>query len=145
MALVSPSVSGSYRTAVQPSVVAHQTITVHRFDRWRGDLPIVLGHDHNPQRLDTSAASSEISSIAGLHRHGWLFLLQGLHHDIRPSTAQHIQHLAPIHAIMRDHHQRDAVAACHASKADAMPSPALPSATISDITQSASEASYSVG
>jgi hypothetical protein len=59
----------------------------HRIEDGRGGrLLILLGHDHDPQRLDTSAASSEFGSIFGCHRHGWLLLLQLLHHDIRPST-----------------------------------------------------------
>jgi DNA-binding transcriptional regulator YiaG len=58
----------------------------HWLDAGRGDLPIVLGHDHDPQRFNTSAVPSEIGSIAGQHRHGWLPLLQLLQCDIRPST-----------------------------------------------------------
>ena len=76
----------------------------HRLDHGRGDLPLVLGHDHDPQRLDTSAAPSEIGSIFGCHRHGGFLLLQALQHDIRPSSAQHSLDLALIHALMRDHH-----------------------------------------
>jgi hypothetical protein len=34
----------------------------------RGDrLLIVLGHDHDPQRFDTSAAPSEIGCVFGCH------------------------------------------------------------------------------
>jgi hypothetical protein len=40
----------------------------HRCDDWRGDLLTVPWHDDDPQRPDTSAASSESGSIFGCHR-----------------------------------------------------------------------------
>ena len=49
-------------------------------------------------------------------------LLQGLHRDIRPSTAQHSLDLPPIHAIVGDHHQRRGMRAGHASEAHVAPS-----------------------
>jgi hypothetical protein len=59
----------------------------HQFHDGRGDrLLVVLRHDHDPQRLDTSAAPSEIGSIIGRHRPGRFLTVQALHQDIRPST-----------------------------------------------------------
>jgi hypothetical protein len=63
----------------------------------------VLRHDDDTQWLDTSAAISNVGGVAGQHRHGWLLLLQGLHHDIRPASAQHILDLVPIDAIVGDY------------------------------------------
>jgi hypothetical protein len=93
----------------------------HRLDLWRGDLSIMLGHDHKPQRLDTSAAPAKVGSIFGCHRHDWLLLLQALHQDIRPSLAQDIQHLTPLDILVRYHHHRHVVTACHAREADFAP------------------------
>jgi hypothetical protein len=105
----------------------------------------VLGHDHNAKRLGTSVAPSEIDGVTGQHCYGWLLLLQLLHHDIRPSTAQHSLDLVPIHAIVGDHHQRRVITAGHASEAHVAPSIPAPRHTISDITQCPSQPSYSVG
>ena len=81
------------------TVHVHQTRTGIGSMNGEMIVPIVLGHDHDPQRFDTSAAPTEIGSIFGCHRHGWLLLLQLLHRDIRPSSAQHILHLAPIDSL----------------------------------------------
>jgi hypothetical protein len=48
----------------------------HWLDLWRGDLPIVLRQDDDTQRLDTSAAPSEIGSIFGCHHPGRLLVLR---------------------------------------------------------------------
>ena len=60
---------------------------------------------------DASSATAEISSIIGCHRPGRLLMLQILQHDIRPSSAQHIQHLATIDVLVRDHDQSLVIAA----------------------------------
>ena len=81
----------------------------HWRDAGRGDLPIVLGHDHNAKRLDTTTTPAKIGSNFGCHRAGRCLLLQALHHGIRPPSAQHSLDLALIKAFVRDHHQRHAV------------------------------------
>ena len=55
------------RDASPPSRRRPQTRTGIGSKDGRGDrLPIVLRHDHDPQRLDTSAAPAKIGSIIGL-------------------------------------------------------------------------------
>jgi hypothetical protein len=117
----------------------------HRFDHWSGDrLPIVLRHDHDPQRLDTPTAPSEIGGIFGCHRHGWLLLLQLLQCDIRPTLAQHILHFPPINSLVRDQHQYPAIAAYQHGAAHVeswIPAPRHP---VPDMSQCTSQPSYSV-
>lgn len=36
-----------------------------RLDLWRGDLPIVLRHDHDAQRLYAPFAAAEIGGVSG--------------------------------------------------------------------------------
>ena len=45
--------------------------------------PTLLRHDHDPHRLETSAAPARIGSFAS-KRHGWSLVLLALHHRIRP-------------------------------------------------------------
>ena len=116
----------------------------HRLDRRRNDLPIVLRHDNDPHRLDTATAPAKISSIFGCHRPGRNLLLQTLDHDFRPASAQHSLNLALIHAIMRDQHQRGAIATGHASAADFAPSIPAPCRPIAHIAQCTSQPSHSV-
>ena len=75
--------------------------------------PVLLGQDHDAERFHAPAAPSEIGSVVSRHRHGGLLGLQVLHHDIRPSWAQNIQHLGPVDAIVRNHHQSRVIAAGH--------------------------------
>jgi hypothetical protein len=105
---------------------------------------ILLGHDHDPQRLDTATAPPEIGSFAGRHRHGWFLLPQLLQCDIRPSAAQHSLDLVPIHAIVGDHHQRRVITAGHASEAHVAPSIPAPCRPIAHIAQCTPQPSYSV-
>ena len=83
--------------------------------------PVLLGQDHDTKRLHAPAAPSEIGSVASRHRHGGLLGLQVLHHDIRPSWAQRINHFATVDAIMRNHHQSRVIAAGHPGKRDGPP------------------------
>ena len=55
-----------------------------------------LGHDHDPQRLDTPLPTAEFGSTDSGHRPGRLLMLQILHRDIGPSSAEHIEHIATI-------------------------------------------------
>ena len=118
----------------------------HRFDDGRGDrLPVVLGHDDDPQRLDTSAAPSEIGSIFGCHRPGRVLVCKILHHCIRPPRAQHSLDLVPIHTTVRDHHHHPAVAARHASATHIAPSLLVPRHPVSNVAQPTPEPPNSVG
>jgi hypothetical protein len=101
-------------------------------------LPILLGHDHDPQWLRTSAASPEISSIIGCHRPGRLLMLQAFHHKVWPPMAQHVLHLPAIDSLVRDHHCH-VVTAYHAGEADFAPSPLASRHSISHIAKPASE------
>jgi hypothetical protein len=111
----------------------------HRCDDRRGDRPIVLGHDDDPQRLDTSAASSEIGGVGGRHRPGRLLVLQLLHHHIRPAMAQHILHLPPIDSLVCDHHQCRVITAGHTDAAHVAPSIPMPRRSIAHIAQPTSQ------
>jgi hypothetical protein len=140
------------RSALARVVRQSGTVRVHRtrtgigsMNRRDGQLPVVLGHDRNAQRFNSSAALTQSGSIFGCHRHGWLLLLQRLHRDIRPSSAQHILHPPPIDSLMRDHHQRGAVATDHSCEADIAPSPAATRHPVSNVTQPTPQPSYSVG
>jgi hypothetical protein len=116
-----------------------------RLDRRRDDLPIGLGHDHNAHRHDTPPVPSEIGGVTGHYRHSRFLLLQAVNHDFRPSTAQHIEYIALINAIVRHHYQRGAVTAKHPSEADIGPGSPVPRRPITHIAQPTPQPSYSVG
>jgi hypothetical protein len=116
----------------------------HRLDDGCGDLPIMLGHDHDPQWLDTATAPSEIGSIFGCHHPGRLLVLQALHQDIRPSLAQYIQHFTPLDILVRYQHHCRAITACHAGESDITPSPAATRHPVPNVAQPTPQPSYSV-
>ena len=100
-------------------------INGHRLDhRYRhdGHARNPLRHDHNPQRLYSPPASTEIGRFVGRHLPHRLFVLQILEHSIRPSRSQHIQQLAAIGTLMRDQHESPMVAADYSGEADRTPS-----------------------
>jgi hypothetical protein len=105
---------------------------------------IVLGHDHDPQRLDTTTRPTKIGGVAGHHRHGWLLLLKLLQCDIRPSTAQHIHHLALINAIVRHKYQRHVVAARYAGAAHVAPGSSVPRHLVSHITHPTAQSPHTI-
>ena len=103
-----------------------------------GMTTIRSGSTPRRHRPRSAASSADIATVGSS-------CSRLLHHDIRPSSAQHILDLVPIHALMRDHHQRRAVAACHASEAHVAPSPPAPRHPVSNIAQPTPQPSYSVG
>jgi hypothetical protein len=104
----------------------------------------VLGHDHDPQRFDTSAALTQSGCIGWRHRHGWFLAFQALHHEVRPSTVQHILDLVPIDSLVGDQHQCDVITICYASEAHIAPSIPVPHHPVSDIAQTAPEPPNSI-
>ena len=52
---------------------------------------------------------TQVGSIGGQHRHGWFLLRLTPDHDIRPTSAHRIQHLASIHTLVRYHQKTRAV------------------------------------
>ena len=94
----------------------------HRLDDGDAICRSCWGMITNAKRLDTSAAPTKSGSIGGRHRSGRLLVLQALHHDIWPSTAQHVLDLTPIDPLVRDHHQCRVITTGHASEADIAPS-----------------------
>ena len=54
------------RSGANPSRsgVCPKTDLGHRLDLWRGDLPIVLRHDHDAQRLYAPFAAAEIGGVS---------------------------------------------------------------------------------
>jgi hypothetical protein len=71
-------------------------------------------------------------------------LRQILQYDIRPSSAQHIQQLAPIDALVGDHDQSPMVPADHAGETDRPPSPKAPRRSVSDIAETAPQPANSI-
>jgi len=98
---------------------------------------IALRHDGDTQRFDAAPVPRKIGGIVGSHRHRWCLLLQALDDDLEPSSAQDIQHVLPIHAVVRDQHQCRAVATGHASEAHVTPSRPVPGGPVPDIAQTA--------
>jgi hypothetical protein len=87
---------------------------------------------------------SEIGSIVCAHCPGRFLLLQILQHDIGPSSAEHIKHLATIDALVKDHHQSPVVAAHQPSEAHCAPLPRAPHRPVTNIPQAAPEPPDSV-
>jgi hypothetical protein len=93
-----------------------------------GRLLILLRHNHDPQRLNTSAAPSEVSGVDGRHRHRRL-LLQASSTFRRSNPSW----MTSINAMPSPGEARVA------------PSIPAPRHTVSNVAQTAPQPSYSVG
>jgi hypothetical protein len=104
-----------------------------------GHRPITLRHDNDPQRLNAPAALSQVGSITGQHRHDRFLILQILDHDIRPTSAQNIEHLASIYTRVRHQDRRRGVTSYKPSEAHVAPLPLATRHPIPDIAQCTAE------
>ena len=98
-------------------------------------ITIRSGSTPRRHRPRSAASSATISDRRRL-------LFQTLDHDIGPSSAQHIQHLAAIHTIVRYQDQGPAITAGHAREPELTPSPSAPRHSVPDIAQPASHPTH---
>jgi hypothetical protein len=119
----------------------HGLYHTHRCDGHARDL---LRHDHDPNWFHPSSAPAKTGRIVGRHHPGGLLLRQILHNDRRPSSPEHLCHLATIDSLVGDHHHCSVIAAQQSRKAHRAPSFPVSRCSVSDIPQATSQPSSSV-
>jgi hypothetical protein len=86
-----------------------------------------------------------MGSIVGGHRPGGFLMLQILRHDIGPSLAEDIEHLATIDALVRDNDQSLVIAAHQSGEGHRAPSFPASRCSVADIPQAAPQPSGKIG
>ena len=117
----------------------------HRLDDGRDDRALLLGHDDDSQRLDSAPTPPEINGVVGRHCDRGCFGLRILHHDMRPSWAQHVQHLATVYAIVDHQYQRPAIASDHPCESNGAPSPPVSCRSVANVPEATAEPTNNIG